>query len=242
MKNKRYFIEKDLNVDEKVILDGDEFLHLSRVMRTRVGDSVTLFNGDSYDYDGIVLQINKNNAVIQINSKNLCNVTPTANVTLFQALVKGDKLSTIVQKNTELGTREIILFESEYSDVKVGSKNLEKLNRVMISALKQCGASTLTKINKELKFDEMLKSLSDYDKVIFAYENEESNSVRLALDNLNPTDKIAVIVGAEGGFSSTEAIQIISSGGVSTRLGKRILRAETAGIVLPALVIMHLEK
>ena len=242
MKNKRYYSQKEMIVGEKTTLEGDEFLHLSKVMRTRVGESVTVFNGDGYDYEGTVIAINKNNAEIVIDKKIENKMIPNANVTLFQALVKGDKLSTIVQKNTELGIREIILFESDYSDVKVGSKNLEKLNRVMISALKQCGSSSLVTINKELKFDEMLKAICEYDKVIFAYENEESNSVRLVLENLNPADKIAVIVGAEGGFSSSEAIQIVSNGGVSTRLGKRILRAETAGIVLPALVIMHLEK
>lgn len=242
MKNKRYYIENELKENIVVKLDGDEFLHLSKVMRSRVGDSVTLFNGDGFDYESVVLNISKNYAEIEVKEKVVNNMIATSNVTLFQALVKGDKLSTIVQKNTELGTKEIVLFESTYSDVKVGAKNLDKQKRVVISACKQCGASTLTKIEKELKFKEMLSELKKYDKVIFAYECEQSNNISNVMDNLSVKDKIAVIIGAEGGFSEDEAKQIIEAGAISTKLGNRILRAETAGIVLPGIVILSLEK
>lgn len=241
MKNKRYYIETELDKNKTVRLDGEEFLHLSKVMRTRIGESVTLFNGDGFDYNGVVLEINKNYATIQINEKVKNNMTATADVTLFQALVKGDKLSTIVQKNTELGTKEIILFESEFSDVKVGAKNLDKQKRVVVSACKQCGSSTLTIIDKELKFNEMLESLKEYDKVIFAYECEESNNISTVIKSLNVNEKIAVIVGAEGGFSEKEANLLIQADAISTKLGNRILRAETAGIVLPGMLILALE-
>jgi len=242
MKNKRYYIENDLNEKSIVRLEGEEFLHLSKVMRTRVGDSVTLFNGDGFDYECVVLEINKNYATIQINEKIKNDMIASADVTLFQALVKGDKLSTIVQKNTELGTKEIVLFESEYSDVKVGAKNLDKQKRVVVSACKQCGSSSLTKIDRELKFNEMLEEIKKYSKVIFAYECESSNNISSVIKTLNVNDKIAVIVGAEGGFSESEAQAIINAGAMSTKLGKRILRAETAGIVLPGMVILYLEQ
>ena len=242
MKYKRYYTENEIIVGSPFVLDGEEFLHLSQVMRTRVGDNVILFNGDGYDYIGKVTEILKKSAVIFVAEKQENNMITTSNVTLFQALVKGDKLSTIVQKNTELGTREIILFESEFSDVKVGAKNLDKQKRVVVSACKQCGSSTLTIVEKELKFKEMLESLKNYDKVIFAYECEQSNSISNVIKQISVNDKIAVIVGAEGGFSIAEAEEIVKAGAISVRLGKRILRAETAGIVLPAMIILSLEK
>ena len=242
MKNKRYYVENEIRVGSCIKLEGEEFLHLSRVMRTRVGEYVTLFCGNNFDYEARVKEITKNYAMLDVLSETENNLNPATNVTLFQALVKGDKLSTIVQKNTELGTREIILFESEFSDVKVGNKNLDKQKRVVISALKQCGASTLTLIDKELKFSEMLKELSLFDKIIFAYECEESNNISDVIKTINRDQKIAVIVGAEGGFSEKEAKAIKEAGAISTKLGKRILRAETAGIVLPGMIILSLEK
>jgi len=242
MKYKRYYTNLKLEINSLFKLEGEEFLHLSNVMRTRVGETVVLFNGDGFDYYGQVRIIDKKSAVIEILEKHENNMNPKADVTLFQALVKGDKLSTIVQKNTELGTREIVLFESEFSDVKVGNKNLEKQNRVMISACKQCGSSILTKIEKELKFKEMLDEIKNYDTVLFAYENQDGNYVSKIMTMVEPNEKIAVIVGAEGGFSEKEADQIIEAGAVPVSLGKRILRAETAGIVLPAFVIFSLEK
>ena len=242
MKYKKYYTEKQIDVGANFVLDGEEFLHLSQVMRTRVGETVSLFNGDGFDYIGKVLGIQKKSAVIEITEKVENNMNPKANVTLFQALVKGDKLSTIVQKNTEIGTKEIVLFESEFSDVKVGNKNLDKQKRVVVSACKQCGASTLTIIEKERKFKEMIDELKNYDKIIFAYECEESNNISSVINELNPLDKIAVIVGAEGGFSEKEAKELTSVGAISTRIGKRILRAETAGIVLPGMIILSLEK
>lgn len=242
MKYKRYYTEKEIIVGSPFVLDGEEFLHLSQVMRTRVGETVTLFNGDGFDYNGKVTEILKKSAIIDIQEKIDNNMTTKASVTLFQALVKGDKLSTIVQKNTELGTKEIVLFESEFSDVKVGAKNLDKQKRVVVSACKQCGSSELLIVEKEVKFKEMIKMLGNYDKVIFAYECEESNNIGDVLKTLSTTSKIAVIVGAEGGFSVAEANEIVQAGGISTRLGKRILRAETAGIVLPGMIILSLEK
>jgi len=238
MKNKRYYVNKEIIEGSHIKLEGDEFIHLASVMRSRVGESVTLFNGDAYDYDGVIVEIAKKYALINVTHKTKGIGFPNKKVTLFQALVKGDKLSTIVQKNTELGTHEIVLFESDYSDVKVGSKNIEKLEKVSISACKQCGSSVLTLTGRELKFNQMIEEIKKYDSVLFAFECESENHISKILPSLRDKNNIAVIVGAEGGFSDIEAQKIKDAGAIVVNLGQRILRAETAGIVLPSLVIL----
>lgn len=238
MKNKRYYVDKNIVVGEKVTLEGEEFLHLFQVMRSKEGTTVTLFNGDGFDYVGTVTEIQKKQATITVCEKHKNNTEPERKVTLFQALVKGDKLSTIVQKNTELGTHEIVLFESQFSDVKLGEKNLEKMKKIVVQASKQCGASTLTKVGQELSFDAMTKKLKEFDLCFFAYENESKETLSNMLNRLQSKSNIAVIVGAEGGFSEEEAKIITNTGAISVSLGKRILRAETAGIVLPAIVLL----
>ena len=238
MKNKRYYVDTIIKIGEIITLEGEEFLHLVQVMRSKVGTPVTLFNGDGYDYDGVIQDIQKKNALIKIESLRPNITEPERKVTLFQALVKGDKLSTIVQKNTEIGTYEIVLFESEFSDVKLGEKNIEKQKKVVIQASKQCGASVLMKVGEELSFGEMLTRLNDFDICVFAYENEHNRKLSDVLTNLQNKSKIAVIIGPEGGFSEKEAKMIEENGAISVSLGKRILRAETAGIVLPAAIIL----
>ena len=241
MKNKRYYVNQNIEENSDVLISGEEFVHLVSVMRSRVGDKVTLFNGDSFDYNGTITDIQKKQAVVHVFEKVQGIGECKKQVTLFQALVKGDKLSTIVQKCTELGVAEIIHFESSFSDVKVGNKNMEKLEKVVISACKQCGSSVLTKVSRELKFSEMLECLKNYDIVLFAYENQGDNHISLILKKTQNLSKIAVIVGSEGGFSVEESQKIINSGAVPVSLGDRILRAETAGIVLPALVLLGVE-
>ncbi|MBQ9790909.1 MAG: 16S rRNA (uracil(1498)-N(3))-methyltransferase [Clostridia bacterium] len=241
MKNKRYYVNNEIFEDSDVTIEGDEFVHLSSVMRSRVGDTVTLFCGDSFDYNGTIIEISKKYAVVHVDEKVQGVGFPEKNVTLFQALVKGDKLYIVVQKCTELGVHEIVHFESAFSDVKVGNKNIEKLEKVVISACKQCGSSVITKTNRELKFNQMLDEIKNHDAVLFAYEKQGDNHISNVLKKIQNLKNVAVIVGAEGGFSEDEAKQIVAAGAIPVSLGDRILRAETAGIVLPALVLLGVE-
>ena len=107
-----------------------------------------------------------------------------------------------------------------------------------MSACKQCGSSVLTKTGRELKFEQMIDEIKKYDAVLFAYELAGDNHISNVLLSLQSKKNIAVIVGAEGGFSESESQQIVDSGAICVSLGERILRAETAGIVLPALVLL----
>lgn len=241
MKNKRYYVSQEITENSNVKIEGDEFVHLASVMRSRVGDAVTLFCGDSFDYNGTITEISKKYALVHVDEKVQGIGGLAKRVTLFQALVKGDKLYIVVQKCTELGVAEIVHFESRFSDVKVGNKNIEKLEKVVISACKQCGSSVITKTNRELKFNEMLDEIKNYDAVLFAYENQGDNYISNVLNRIKNLKNVAVIVGAEGGFSEDEAEQIVSAGAIPVSLGERILRAETAGIVLPALVLLGVE-
>ena len=241
MKYKRYYVDQLVVEGSDVMIEGDEFVHLVSVMRSRIGDNVTLFNGDGFDYYGTLTNIAKKYAVVHVHERRDGIGEHKKHVTLFQALVKGDKLSTIVQKCTELGVYEVVHFESDFSDVKVGSKNIDKLQKVVVSACKQCGSSVLTKTDRELKFDDMLCALKNYDAVLFAYENQGDNHISSVLKKTQNMNNIAVIVGAEGGFSENEVKKITSAGAIPVSLGDRILRAETAGIVLPALVLLGVE-
>ena len=240
MKEKRYFYEGELALNSKILLEGDEFHHLSVVMRTRVGDRVCLFNGNGNFYFGSVLRIEKKYAEILIDQEQKSEVEPTVDVTIFQALAKGDKLSLIMQKITELGGTNLCLFSSEFCDVKPNTTKGERLEIISVSAAKQCGRATLTNFQGIKNIDEICSEIQNFDRFFVAYENEENLQLAKVLEE-NNLKKIAIMIGAEGGFSTKEIEKLKAHGATIVSLGKRILRTETAAIASTALATQILE-
>lgn len=238
---KRYYTTKKLTVGKAVTLDGEEFHHLKNVMRTRVGEEVILFNGDGNDAYGKVARLDKNSATITIDKVTPCEHEPSCFVTLFQAVCKGDKLSLIAQKITELGARQMVVFYSDFTDIKDKTGKLDKLERVSISAAKQCKRASLVKISGVVSFDEMIKKAKELDEVYVAYEHHQGTSLIEAIKN-SAGKGVGIIIGAEGGFSQNELDKLLQEKIVPVSLGNRILRTETAAIASVATIIFTLEK
>ena len=231
MKLKRYYINQSFKENDIVILDDEEFHHLKNVMRSREGEHVILFNGTPVDALGKIVKINKNNAEIKILEIKENLAEPTINLTLFQAVCKGDKLSLITQKTTELGVNNICVFYSKFTDIKDKTSKLDKLERVSINASKQCGRSSIIDVEGVISFEEMLEKTKSCDKVFCAYENAQDISLFSSLCKNSKYKNIGLIIGAEGGFSEDE-IKLIEKNNIEiVTLGKRILRTETAAIV-----------
>ena len=245
---KRFFIEKDKISGSFITLDNDEHMHLSKVLRLRVGENVECFYDGSEIFECVIKSISKNSSELEILSSKPCIQNPSLHVTLFQALPKLDKLELITQKLTELGISKIVPFSSKFCIAKENSNKIERLKKIVVSACKQCGRTKLVDVCDSLKFDKMVNSLDNYDLVIFANECEKSKSLKqvlteqkdaLAQKLQNNSLKVAYIVGSEGGFDKDE-IEIISKKACSVTLGNRILRAETAGIVLGGIICYEL--
>lgn len=241
MKEARFYFDKNNLDGNKVFLDGDEFRHLVLVLRKRVGDLVILFCGDGFDYYSKIAKISKKDAELEITKKVKNETESSVDLTIFQALAKGEKLSLIAQKLTEIGADELKIFSSKFCDVTEKTTKLARLDKIVISASKQCGRSKLMLVSdKVLSFSEMLDSFSKFDLVLCAYENEENLHIAKVLDNFKGK-KVAVIIGPEGGFSPEEIDEIKKSGAKIVTLGKRILRTETAAIFCASAVISFLE-
>ena len=242
MKLKRFYFNKDTLIDGKLTLDEQESLHAYSVMRLKINDKIVAFCGDGNDYYCSILNINKNKCECIVNEIKENTADSKINVTLYQALLKADKLELITQKITEIGVSKLVLFESEFCVAKAKDKSnkIDRLNKISLEAVKQCGRSkTLTILGTE-SFDEMINDLSKYDLVIFAYEGQKTNKITEIQGDYN---NVAIIIGSEGGFSEQEYSRLLSLKNVQcVTLGKRILRAETASIVASALTIENFEK
>lgn len=243
MKEKRYYFDGNLADNSTVCLEGEEFHHLTNVMRTRVGEKVCLFNGDGNFYFAEVLQINKKSADIKIERVEASENEPKINLTVYQALAKGDKMSLVMQKITEIGATELAIFDSDFCDVKANTTRVDRLETIAISAAKQCGRATITKQTGVLKLKEVAEKINDYDAFLVAYEAEDGLTLSNYLISNKPNLKsIAIMIGAEGGFSEKEIELLKSKGAKIVSLGNRILRTETASIVCAGLAMQILEQ
>lgn len=239
---RKFYIQNSLTKNSIVTIDGDEFLHITKVLRKKVGDKICLINDSGNDYTAEIIDIAKNNLQIKIVDESISKTETTNNVTVFQALVKADKFELITQKLTELGVKSIVPFYSSFCQVKPNTTRLDRLEKISIEALKQCGRSKKVEIENVITFDQMRQSLSKFDIVLFAYENSCIDLKKeLIQSNENKSQNIAIIIGSEGGFSEEENNQLLALKNVKqVSLGNRILRAETASVALTSVVMFLL--
>ena len=165
---KRFFIESEQLHNNQIILTGDEHMHLSKVLRLKVNDEVECFSNNSNIIKAKIDLITKQNTTLSVVGEEECLSNPKVNLTLFQGLPKLDKLELITQKLTELGVSTIIPFSSTFCVAKENLNKIERMQKIIVSACKQCGRTLLTKVENPIKFKELLQLTANYDLVIFA--------------------------------------------------------------------------
>ncbi len=237
MEIKRFFANQDSFDDKYIIIDGEEYLHMSKVLRHKVGYKIIVNLDDGKDYYCSICDMNKDFAKAKVEKivDNECK--SSASVTLFQALPKGDRFDLIVQKCVELGVENIAPFLSKYTNE--NKFNSQRANRIALEACKQCGRARRAYVGELTDFDGMLALLKGYDTVILPYEHSKVGKLSDVI-GLSAGKNIAVVIGSEGGFAEEEVERIVDVGGQVISLGKRILRCETAAVVTAALIMYEL--
>ena len=240
----RFFIQQDKVTDNIITITGEDAHHIARSLRMAVGDALTVCDMNGNEYECKIASFNDDKEVMsEILSAKPSQNEPAVYVRLFQALPKGDKLDTIIQKAVECGVGEITPFESERCVVKIKNdsedRKIERRQRISAEAAKQCGRSVIPKIKRSVNFDEVLIEASRSDLCLFCYEGDSTQPLRTVLREFEDglPKSISVIIGSEGGFSINEAAAAKAMGMTMIGLGKRILRTETAsGFVLACIV------
>ena len=159
-------------------------------------------------------------------------------VTIAQGVPKGQKMDFIVEKLTELGVADIIPLQSERTIVTdVSANKLERWRRLAKTAAQQCGRSEIPSIEEPIAFDRLLTQFKDYDRVLLPWELVEYVPLRVRLpDLMRSVAHTLVVIGPEGGFSHAEAQAAQNAGAQLISLGPRILRTETAGLLVLAVL------
>ena len=217
---------------EKVIIENEEFNHFKNVLRLGVGAEIIVSLNDENEYFCQAEKMGKNYVECKVNGKQKCLANPQKNIVLFQALPKGPKFDFILQKSTEIGITRVVPFVTEYCVAKSVDKRA-RYEAVLANACKQCERTIMPVVDRTMTVQEVVKEFGNFDIVLFANERADTSD---KIKNLENYQNIAIIVGAEGGFSQAEKELFIEKGATSVSLGKRIFRCETAAVAMMSLV------
>lgn len=239
----RFFVLPEQVSEGEIFITGQDAFHIARTLRMAVGDNITVCDS-TYTYEANLTEIRDERVLCRITHKKEDSSESPLSIHLFCAWPKGDKSETVVQKAVELGAERITFFASERcirhpKDEKL-PRQLARLQKIAEEAAKQSGRSKLPTVDTPLSFEEMLKTAAKTDLPLFCYEGENACSLKDAFLDKSPKS-VAVIVGAEGGFSPKEAELAKEEGLLSVHLGKRILRCETAPLVVLSALLYTFE-
>ena len=238
----RFFVEPDQIAEMSIVISGEDFKHITKVLRLGKDDEIEVCDGRGTDYQ-VVLNSPGNQSISgRITSQYPSRgENPELVITLFQGLPKGTKMEVIIQKGVELGVYEVVPFSSlrAISQIKdKQDKKIERWQRIAYEAAKQSKRGIIPVIKSPQTLTDILKQVAVYDLLILAYEDENKLTLKAALAayeekcDISKAAKIGVIIGPEGGFDPQEVAACQAAGVVSVTLGARILRTETAGMVV----------
>ncbi len=238
----RFFVEPGQISESTVVISGEDFKHITKVLRLGKDDVIEVCDGQGNDYQ-VVLDSPADRTISgQIKKQEPSQgETPALSITLYQGLPKGTKMEMIIQKAVELGVYEIVPFSSLRAIVQIKDKQDKKIDRwqrIAYEAAKQSKRGIIPVVKAPLTLSGVLQQASCYDLMLLAYEDENRQTLKEALtafekkQDIDKPLKIAVIIGPEGGFAPQEAAACQQAGVVSVSLGTRILRTETAGMVV----------
>ncbi len=229
MSNLRFYNPENLAIGASAKLSDNAATHATRVMRLNVGDDLTLFCGDGFDYICELLSIKKSEVLAQVKASVKIENESNLSITLLQGISAGDRMDIALQKAVELGVNHIIPIKTERSVVKLdeekAKKRTEHWQNVVIAACEQSGRAVIPQVQVPISL------------ALWLAANPANANTRITLDPLakgklkdlpKAQAQIELLIGAEGGLSANEIALAAQHGFNGVQLGKRILRTETA--------------
>lgn len=238
MRLTRVHVAQGMQVGKRIAVEGAAANHITRVLRLRAGEPLTLFNGNGAEYAATILEFHRDAVVVQVGEEQTVNRESPLPLTLAQGISRGERMDWILQKATELGGSRVVPVFTERSvvrlDAKQAERKLQHWRAIAIAACEQCGRNVLPEIAQPTDLFE------------FVGNGVEPHSTRLLL---SPTSDLSidevrvnaagvtVLIGPEGGLTENEQEVAVRSGFTAVRMGPRVLRTETAAIA--ALTILQ---
>ncbi|GAB4391932.1 MAG: 16S rRNA (uracil(1498)-N(3))-methyltransferase [Gammaproteobacteria bacterium] len=226
----------DFNLTQpQVILDARNTHHVLHVLRMRLNDPIIMFNGKGGEYHGSITQLTKREVIVTLSSFFPCHTQSSLTMHLGQVIARGDKMDWIIQKAVELGVMAITPLFSERCGVKLSQERSQNRRdhwqSVIVSACEQCGRDDIPQLHPALSLSDWLNSCqADLKLIMHPHCSQQGLSASAEITSVD------LLVGPEAGFSAQEVSLALQAGFQPIKLGQRILRTETASLVLISLL------
>ena len=243
----RFFAEPGQIGEKEIVLTGADVNHIRNVLRMRTEEEVLIADGRGAEYRCKLTDLGENEVRAQILWKLDGNAELASAVTLFQGLPKSDKMDLIVQKCVELGVNRIVPVSTKRAVVKLDAKKeqarLKRWNTISESAAKQSGRGVIPEVSGVMSFGKALEEAKKLDVLLIPYERAEHMAeTRRVMGEIRPGQSVGIFIGPEGGFEESEVEEAVAAGAQAITLGRRILRTETAGLAVMAMLGYLLEE
>lgn len=235
----RFPIRKEPASEDDGMLRGtiseSDYTHITKVLRLATGDRITVFDTESIEYEGVIMDISSGAIAVQVDNTRHLQTEPELELNLFQAILKGNRMDGVISQATQLGVSEILPVISQRTQVRSTAK-VDRWNKIALESTKQCGRVTPPVVSEPIDFQNSFGIRKQSEMKIILYENQDE-LLGDYMDSLTkPVNSINVYIGPEGGFSKEEITLAKENGYIALGLGERILRAETASVVSLALL------
>ncbi|MDQ3014647.1 MAG: 16S rRNA (uracil(1498)-N(3))-methyltransferase [bacterium] len=235
MRLHRFFIEEHLRNKKDITIYDDEVIHQWKdVFRLRAGDKVILLDDSGYEYLSEIGLLAKGKAEVKIIEQTVSDILPTKEVWLFASIIKKDNFEWILEKGTEVGVTHFVPVLSDRTEKK--DINMDRAYKIVREATEQSGRGKLPQVFEPASLEEALEN--DVTSFIAFHMDGEPFSVSLRDDLRASEDSLGILIGPEGGWSDNE-LELFKEKNIPIySLGKGVLRAETAAIVVPSLILL----
>lgn len=244
----KFFVDEEQIKENVIKIIGKDVNHIKNVLRLDVEENICVCNKQtSRSVMCKIVSFDYNEVKCEVLEEILDTTETNTYIHIFQGLPKSDKFEWIIEKCTEVGVKEITPVIMKRTIVKLDEKDkLKKLGRwqkVAEVAAKQSKRDSILNVNPIINFQNIFEKIKNYDILLVAYEDEKDNTLKSVISKIKNREnvKIAVVIGPEGGIDKEEIKLCRTENFTLVTLGKRILRTETAPIVIASNILYELE-
>lgn len=256
----RFFASPEVLAQDPVVLTGSQARQIRQVLRLRLGERVMLLDGTGEAAEAMLIALDARCARFRVERRCRADGEPSVHITLHQAVLKGERFAWALQKGAEVGVGRfapIVCERSIVDDLGAIQGKYGRWRRIIQEAAEQSGRALLPELMPAQLFSNAVASAAPAlvngagpERTppgegatapirLMAWEEEQALRLSDALRdcNLAPGARIEVFIGPEGGFTQREVDLARSFGLARVSLGRRLLRAETAGVVAATAIL-----
>jgi len=243
-----FFVRPDQLASGLVNLEADDAHHLRVVLHAQPGQKIAVLDNSGREWPATLLELGKTKAVARLGEPFSPPTEPSVKITVAQALPKvTDKMEQVIQRGTEIGASGFWAFSSERSLTHLeGERHLKREGRwqaIIKTAAEQAHRAVLPTLRVDGIFSDVVAAAGEFDLALLAYEGERETTLATILAAPPaPPKRVLVIIGPESGVTDGEVKAARRAGVKIVSLGPRILRTETAAMVMVSQILFALER